>query len=96
MAALRDDRRDLDLDLTAGRLLPEERVGARTGFAQLEEAGTRLVGRSGRSTREDEHDQREQRARPHFAPPSALAALAGALTSAGASIVTVYFASNAL
>ena len=38
-----DDGGDVDLDLAAGRLLPEEAVGAGAGLAQLEEARARLV-----------------------------------------------------
>ena len=42
-ALLRDERRDVDLDLAAGRLLPQQAVGLRSGLAQLQEPGPHLV-----------------------------------------------------
>ena len=57
--ALGDRRRDLDFDLAAGGLLPQERVGLGVGLAQLEEARPRFVG-PGRGRPEGEAEGQEQ------------------------------------
>ena len=93
-AVLRDDRRDLDLDLAAGRLLPEERVGLLSRLAQLEEAGTGLVSEAGGRAREHEaREEQEDEPRLHRAPPTPAAAAGGGVAF-GFSIVTVYFSSS--
>ena len=68
-AAFRDHRGDLDLDLAASRLLPQERVRLGPGLAQLEKARARLVGARRRERRQREDDDREERRRVTAAPP---------------------------
>ena len=85
--------RDLDLDLAAGRALPQQRIGAVAGLAQLEVARARLV-RAGQPRRADGEHEEQQPPCP-AAPGHDPSLRAPAATSPGGrSITTRYFASK--
>ncbi len=98
-AALRDNWCDPDLDLAAGRPLPQQRVRGRIVFSQFKEAGAGLVRvRSVRHTEREPSDKRrgEQRGRDatgHHDPPFPVPS-AGLPSSVFFSITTLYFASS--
>ncbi len=64
-APRRDHRRDRDLDLAARRLLPQEAVDARSVLAELQEAGTHLVGGGGRAGAQHHGGRQHPACGPH-------------------------------